>query len=225
MVTISILAQKGGAGKTTLTLHWAVEAYAQSSKPVAVIDTDPQGSAAAWGERRLNEAPLVLKAESGRLHDAIHACRDNGIAFVFVDTMPRVERPSLEAARLADLVVIPCGPSIVDIEAIGATVDIIHKTGNPAVIVLNQGRTGSSINDKAVSVLSQYQLPICPIQIMRRAALADAFTDGRAVRELEPSGKAAKEITDSWMWLSTAIDHKSQRKEVCPKPAISHRST
>jgi hypothetical protein len=36
---------------------------------------------------------------------------------------------------------------------------------------------------------------------MRRAALADAFTDGRAVVELEPEGKAAAEIADSWTWI------------------------
>ncbi len=42
----------------------------------------------------------------------------------------------------------------------------------------------------------------CPIPIIRRAALADAFTDGRAVAELEPDGKAASEITRSWKWLT-----------------------
>jgi chromosome partitioning protein len=201
MKTVGILAQKGGAGKTTLALHWAVEAQAHGES-VAVIDTDPQGSAAAWGERRQSDTPLVLRAESDQLHSAIEACRANDVGYVFVDTMPRVERSSLEAAKLADLVVIPCGPSIVDIEAIGATVSIVERTSTPAVIVLNQGRPGSGINDKAVSVLSQYGLAVCPVQIMRRAALADAFTDGRAVRELEPNGKAAGEITASWKWIS-----------------------
>jgi chromosome partitioning protein len=213
MKTIGILAQKGGAGKTTLTLHWAVEAQIQSAEPVAVIDTDPQGSAAAWGERREKDTPLVLKAEAGRLHQALEACRSNDVAYVFIDTMPRVERPSLEAARLADLVVIPCGPSIVDIEAIGATVDIVQQTRTLAVIVLNQGRTGSSINDKAVAVLSQYGLSVCPVQIMRRAALADAFTDGRAVRELDPNGKAAKEISDSWQWITAVFTTKFHAKK------------
>jgi chromosome partitioning protein len=44
-------------------------------------------------------------------------------------------------------------------------------------------------------------LPVCPVPIIRRAALADAFTDGRAVVELEPDGKAADEITRSWAWI------------------------
>jgi hypothetical protein len=52
-----------------------------------------------------------------------------------------------------------------------------------------------------MAVLKQYGLPVCTVPIMRRAALADAFTDGRAVAELEPSGKAAAEITRSWSWI------------------------
>ena len=44
-------------------------------------------------------------------------------------------------------------------------------------------------------------MPVCGVQIMRRAALMDAFTDGRAVSELEPNGKGAEEITDSWKWI------------------------
>jgi chromosome partitioning protein len=52
-----------------------------------------------------------------------------------------------------------------------------------------------------MAVLKQYGLPVCPIPIIRRAALADAFTDGRAVAELEPDGKAAAEITRSWKWI------------------------
>jgi chromosome partitioning protein len=214
MITIGVLAQKGGVGKTTLTLHWAVEALEQSKKPVAVIDIDtPQCSAAAWGERREKETPAVLKAEAHQLSDAVKACAANAIEYAFIDTMPRVERPSLEAARMSDLVVIPCGPSIVDIEAIGDTVSIVNQSGAPAVIVLNQGRTGSSVNEKALSVLEQYEFPVCPVTVMRRAALADAFTDGRAVRELDPHGKAASEISQSWAWIVKEL-RRAKNKEV-----------
>jgi len=78
---------------------------------------------------------------------------------------------------------------------------VLQETKTPGVIVLNQGRPGSTINAKAMSVLQQYDLPVCPVPIIRRAALADAFTDGRAVVELEPDGKAASEITRSWKWI------------------------
>jgi chromosome partitioning protein len=211
--TIGVLAQKGGVGKTTLTLHWAVEAQETSKGSIAVIDIDtPQCSAASWGERREKETPVVLRVEPHRLPDALTACESNGMQYVFVDTMPRVERPALEAARQVDLVIIPCGPSLLDIEAIGQTVEIVQKSGTPAVIVVNQGRAGSPVNEKASGVLKQYGYPVCPVVVMRRANLIDAFTDGRAVRELEPRSKAAKEISDTWAWITKQLRPATKEK-------------
>jgi chromosome partitioning protein len=204
MKTIGILARKGGAGKSTLTLHWAVEAERQRRR-VAVIDIDPQQTSVKWSKRRLQQlgkqTPAMLVATASNLQEALEACEANGLALVLIDTPPHVEAPCREAARLADLVVIPCGPSAPDLEAISATIHVLQETKTPGVIVLNQGRPGSSINDKAMAVLTQYGLPVCPVPIIRRAALADAFTDGRAVVELEPDGKAADEITRSWAWI------------------------
>ncbi|MDQ3838463.1 MAG: ParA family protein [Thermoproteota archaeon] len=204
MKTIGVLARKGGAGKSTLTLHWAVEAERQGRGKVAVIDMDPQQTSVKWSKRRLllgKQTPAMLVASAGDLQDALNACDDSGMGFVLIDTPPHVEAPCREAAKLSDLVVIPCGPSAPDLEAIGATIHILQETKTPGVIVLNKGRPGSSINHKAMAVLQQYGLPVCPAQVMRRAALADAFTDGRAVVELEPGGKAAADITQSWKWI------------------------
>jgi chromosome partitioning protein len=204
MKTIGVLARKGGAGKSTLTLHWAVEAERQGKGKVAVIDMDPQQTSVKWSKRRLllgKQTPAMLVASADDLQKALDACEASDITLVLIDTPPHVEAPCRESARLADLVVIPCGPSAPDLEAIGATIHILQETKTPGVIVLNQGRPGSSINQKAVGVLKQYGLPVCSVPIIRRAALADAFTDGRAVVELEPGGKAAAEITKSWAWI------------------------
>ena len=204
MKTIGVLARKGGAGKSTLTLHWAVEAERQGREKVGVIDIDPQQTSAKWSKRRLDlgkQTPAVLVAEAHDLREALAACKASGMTLVLIDTPPHVEAPCQEAAQAADLVVIPCGPSAPDLEAIGATIYVLQETKTPGVIVLNQGRPGSNINAKAVAVLKQYGLPVCPTPVIRRAALADAFVDGRAVAELEPSGKAAAEITKSWKWI------------------------
>jgi chromosome partitioning protein len=204
MKTLGVLARKGGAGKSTLTLHWAVEAERQGEGRVAVIDIDPQQTSVKWSKRRVllgKQTPAMLVATATDLQEALEACEASGMTFVLIDTPPHVEAPCREATKLVNLVVIPCGPSAPDLEAIGATIYVLQETKTPGVIVLNQGRPGSSINDKAMDVLKQYGLPVCPIPIIRRAALADAFTDGRAVAELEPDGKAAAEITRSWAWI------------------------
>lgn len=201
MKVVTVLAQKGGAGKTTLTLHWAVEAQRQGMGKVAVIDMDTQGSASSWSKRRQSDTPIMLSANELTLGKAIKACEAEKVDLVLIDTMPRVEKPIVEAAKAADLGIIPCGPSVVDIEAIGATIEILERVGTPGSIVLNQGRPGSRINTQAVSVLCDYEMPVCPVTVMRRAALMDAFTDGRAVMEVEPGGKGAQEISRSWKWI------------------------
>ncbi|MCB1034329.1 MAG: ParA family protein [Acidobacteria bacterium] len=204
MKTIGVLSQKGGAGKTTLTLHWAVVAQA-SGLTVAVIDSDSQASAVKWAQRRQEDTPAVLQVGERQLADAVEACRREGIDRVFIDTMPRIESPSTEAARLADLVVIPCGPTVLDMEAIGDTIAITQRLQKPTVIVLNQCRHSSGINDQAATVLQDYGLPICPTFVMRRAALEDAFIDGRAVVEVEPQGKGATEICETWKWIEEQL--------------------
>ena len=206
MKIVSLLAQKGGVGKTTLTLHWAVEAVRQGYGDVAVIDMDMQQSAAKWSLRRSSDTPVMLQADETNIGEAVKACRTNGFDLVLIDTMPRVEASSVEAAKVADLSIIPCGPSVLDIEAIGATIEITTRVKTPGVIVINQGRHSSNINDKAAAVLAQYELPLCPVKIMHRAALEDAFIDGRAVAELKPRSKAAHEIAESWTWIVKQLE-------------------
>lgn len=200
MQTIALVAQKGGAGKTTLALNWAVLAQQENAR-VAVIDMDHQQSATMWYQQRQQERPLMLRATDRTIADAISVCRSHGMDWVFVDTMPRVEMAILAAVWMSDLVVVPCGPTALDIRAIASTIDMIRKTGKRGVIVVNQGRHSSNVNHKAQSVLQQYGLPVCPVPVMRRAAIADVFIDGSAITEVLPRSKAATEITASWQWI------------------------
>jgi chromosome partitioning protein len=77
MFTISILGQKGGTGKTTVALGLAVAAF-RAGKVVAVIDLDPQASAANWKDRRTDDAPAVVSAQSSRLKQTLAAAEEMG---------------------------------------------------------------------------------------------------------------------------------------------------
>lgn len=85
MKVLAILSQKGGAGKTTMALHLAVEAE-RRGLTTAVIDLDPQASAASWGDSRKSEGPVVVSAQASRLSQVLAAARENNARLAIIDT-------------------------------------------------------------------------------------------------------------------------------------------
>lgn len=217
MDVIGVVAQKGGVGKTHLTINWAVEAERQGMGAVAVLDLDPQATAVSWAQRRLrllnDNKPFLLKADVDdvgsinleQVVEVCRACRDEGIDVLFIDTPPSVRQPVLVTMEVSDYVVIPSGPSLAEMEAIGTTVAIVRNAGVPGCIVVNRGRPRSPINEDASTALAGYDLPVCPVVITQRAAIQDGFRDGQTGREYAPRGKAGPEITSSWHWITKQI--------------------
>ena len=197
MQTIALISQKGGSGKTTLALHLAVAA-AQDNRNVAVIDLDPQQSAARWGDRRAAPVPVVLAVPPSRLREELERAGHAGAGVVFVDTPPRAgsDNAALEAARAADLVLLPCRPVILDLEAIASTAERIRSvTRAPAAVVLNGCPSrGQDAEHAAEALASLDDLQVCPVRIGQRVAFSRALLDGRTAQEIEPGGRAADEI-------------------------------
>jgi len=193
MKTIAIVSQKGGSGKTTLALHLAV-ASAAAGRNTAVIDLDPQASAANWADRRSAELPVVLSAHASRLPHEIRRVREIGGEMLYLDTAPHSDSAALEAARAADLVLIPCRPAILDLEAITNTLAFLRTTGKPVAVVLNAVAPTGQDAALAEEALAARQVQICPAQMGRRIAFARALISGQTAQEFDPDGKAAREI-------------------------------
>ena len=87
MRTITFLSQKGGSGKTTLAVHIAVAAQA-TDETVTLIDTDPQGSATAWGQARKSKPPVVHRAIPSMLGEALQKAKQEEATLAIVDTPP-----------------------------------------------------------------------------------------------------------------------------------------
>src|ERR1700676_5529752 len=115
MKTISIISQKGGAGKTTLALNLAGAAETFGHRCV-VIDLDPQASAKGWHDHRQKESPVVISAQASRIKDVLETARQHGADICIIDTAPHSETAALAAARAADLILIPCRAGILDIQ-------------------------------------------------------------------------------------------------------------
>jgi chromosome partitioning protein len=205
MPTIAIVSQKGGSGKTTLTLHLAACA-AHEGAQACVIDTDPQATAAAWGDWRGDFLPRVLTCPPVRLGATIQKAVREGMGPVFVDTPPHGESATREAVRAADLVLIPTRPRAFDLHAVQATADLVVSSGKPAFVVLNAlPPRATRLIAETGEYLDKLGLPLCPITFGDRAAYHRAAASGEVALEAEPEGKAAGEVRALWEWLKGQV--------------------
>jgi chromosome partitioning protein len=197
-----MLAQKGGTGKTTLSIHLAVEATLSSLKTI-IVDTDPQASATTWWRRRSGEQPALVQAHRENLAEVLGRADSLGYELAIIDTAPHSSETARASVGLSNWVTIPTRPAILDLDAIGVSTALVTDDGRPSQIVLNAcpppGRYGEPrIVAEAREALKTYGLGVCPVAISQRAAFSHALIDGRAVGEFDPSGKASAEIKDLW---------------------------
>lgn len=201
--TLALISQKGGSGKTTLALAFAV-AHELAGGRAAVIDLDPQGSAAAWGRLRGAEVPPVIAAHPPRLARVIAAARTAGADLLVIDTAPREAGGAVEAARRADLALVPCRPSAVDLAAVPATLAVSDRAGVPAAVVLNACPPRGPWAAQAGDAVRALGAVLCPAALVARVAHAKAFTLGRTAQETEPDSLAASEVVALYRWITEA---------------------
>lgn len=204
MHVIAYLSQKGGSGKTTLSVHTAVAAGA-AGEAVCVIDADPQESATAWAGARQEATPVVATAQAGELAAVLDAAESEGITLAIIDAPPHAAPAAGQIARRADLVLIPVRPSAFDLAAVPAAVDIVRASKSPAAFVLSACPFRAPETAETREALAAYGLPIVPIEITDRRAFARAISSGTAVTEFEATGKAAEEIRGLWAWISSTL--------------------
>jgi chromosome partitioning protein len=199
MRVITFVTQKGGAGKTTLTVNCAVMA-SQKKKKALILDLDPQASSEGWYQDREAEEPRLAKVDSWALPDALAKAKTAGYDYVMIDTPGRDEPSTNAAIRAADFCVVPCRPTPVDLKATLPTAAAIERLSRPAAFVLTQTPPrGGRIKEAEVG-LAMLGI-VCPVHIVARNAYQDAQGAGLGVCEFEPEGKAAAEIAQLWAWI------------------------
>jgi len=203
MKVITLAAQKGGAGKTTLAVHLAVQAH-NAGERVVLVDTDPQGSATAWARARGEDAPVIVAANSSQLNDVMAASRHDGMTLVIIDTPPHAAPGAAAASTLADLVLVPVRPSAFDLAASGASAEIA-RTAKRAAFVLSACPSRAPEIMEARKALELQGLPVMDTEIGERRSYARAVASGRAVAEFEPAGRAAHEISQLWREIKKVI--------------------
>jgi chromosome partitioning protein len=218
MRTIALINQKGGVGKTTIALHLAT-AFWQHGRNVLVLDLDPQASAAEWHDARIGEFPAVTSIQSSRLEKVVQEARGIETDVLILDTAPHSEATALAAARAADLVLVPCHPSIMDLRAMRKTVELLRLVKARAFAVLNGVAPHGSVADEAAeSIATDLGIAVAPARLGQRVAYDRCLITGQAAQEYEPSGKAATEVEQLYMWTCEQINMLSSSENQHEQP-------
>jgi len=198
MPVIVVVGNKGGAGKTTLSVNLAAGLTKKTS--IAMVDADPQGSALQWRAIADSDALPVYAASTDL------ACQANELQadyeYVVIDCPPSVHAPQTNAVlRIGDLALIPVQPSPVDLWAtvhIERAIDQARQS-NPslrAMLVINQLEARTTLSRLVREALTEIALPVAKTAVRRRAIYRNCALEGKSVFDMGRRGANAAEELD-----------------------------
>ena len=194
---VTIAQQKGGAGKTTVAVQLAT-ALRQAGRSVAVVDIDPQASLTGWMRMREHEARDAAEIRFSmvggwRLGVELDRLKSE-VDWIVVDSPPHAESDAKGAIKAADLVLVPCQPSPLDIWASKGTLDIAINDGKPASLVLNRVPARGRSVDEALQSIAERGYAALSARLGNRQAFITSLGRGLGVVESEPRSAAAHEV-------------------------------
>ena len=201
MSTIALTGQKGGGGKSTVAMSVAAEALARGLR-VLLVDADPQGTSRTWGAVALeagHPTPTVVGMgadlhKPGQLPALAH-----GFDLVLVDCPPRHADVQRAALMVADLAILPSGPSANDVWALAESVELVKAAQRirpelKAVALVTRKVPNTVIGAAAREALAAVGLPLLKTELGFRVAYQEAPAAGLGVCQYAPTSEAADEM-------------------------------
>jgi chromosome partitioning protein len=208
MNVIVFASRKWGSGKSTLAAHLAAHVH-KATKPILLVDADPQGSLTLWHKLRgTNEPPI--KSAVNSVSGIVAAAKRDGVEWVFIDTPPNLSAVVDDAIRNATLVVIPARPGVFDIDAVVETIKSCRSQRKPFAVVMNgsparRDDLESPLVTIARESLAKMKAPVWGGQITNRANYVLALSHGEGAREYDPESRAANEIGRLWAAIERSV--------------------
>ena len=210
MKTIVVANQKGGSGKSTITVHLAAAAEKAGDGPVVISDTDPQGTAADWFNQR-KKAGIDTPRYSALADRSVGqgSCPQRGRRLLsLLDTAPSIGAVNADLFALADLILIPLNPTPADLRALVKGLPLIRQSGKSFQFVLTRVRPNLRNNDGTAVALDALGL-VLETRMHERVIYAETFAHGKTALETDGKGVAAHELTALWAEVKEKMEREN----------------
>jgi chromosome partitioning protein len=202
MAIIAVSGRKGGVGKSTIVGNLAAE-FAAMGLRVIVLDADPQHSLAAWaaqGEGMLSRCVEKVKGGNAETLRAKARAAEKSADIVLIDTPPGMPETAYQAALVADLLLLPCGPSRLDLFSVKEALSLAlqaraeRRSKRPRIrFAPSKVPMNTNLGRGLSSSLEEMGRKVLP-SIGQRIVAAEAVTSGLTVCEYAPHSVSRTEF-------------------------------
>jgi len=195
---ITLANQKGGSGKTTLSVNLAV-LWSNSQYRVAVFDADSQSSLIYWLEARKkyygedNIGIDVYPYESSTIIENVKKIKRK-YDFIIIDSPPSITFDTIQILQSVDRVFVPILPSPIDLMATLPFLNLVKQQRKKATVVLNRVLPRAKLTEAMILRLRYAGAKIARSRISSKVIFAETYSVGRGVIDINITSDASKEI-------------------------------
>jgi chromosome partitioning protein len=204
MKVVALGQQKGGVGKSAAAINLACQAIAAGHK-AAIVDLDSeQGTTRKWRERRNGtEQPVVVTATAADLEEKLAKLKADGAQWVFLDLPGRASHVASAGFKESDLVIIPCRPLDVDVEASFDTIERVQRAKIKYAYLMNiaPGNQDKARARQVAGILRAHGHTVAEPIIVQRIEVPDGISAGQGVNEFRPKSESSKEFAELFAWI------------------------
>ncbi|MGH2997684.1 MAG: ParA family partition ATPase [Gaiellaceae bacterium] len=212
---VAFAGQKGGVGKSTAAVSIAAEGVSRGRR-VLLVDADPQATARTWGEVATegNRPVPTIVAMGAVMHRPEQLPRaGRGYDLIVIDCPPRAGDVQRSALMVADVAILPCGPSAADAWALASSLDLVieAQTVRPilrAAVLITRKQARTALGASARGVLAESGLPVLSAELGYRVAYQEALAAGLGVTSYDAGGAAAGEVRALYAEILALIKRK-----------------